>query len=320
MKVAYLPLYVRDWRSDPKVALLSWTERALYLDLLMLSWELGPLPADLPAILRAIGWDLDPTEGCAVVGRVLARFWKKAKAGWTNPRLELERERTEAMLDARSERGRRGAAGRWGKAQASSTDASSIAQASARQCVTNAKSMARAPEPEPSEDCSGLPSASESFPSGNPPPPSGSAAAPPPVVPGEEKPKPEKKPRKRVDVPEWTGELPAVLQRAPFPEKWARWLVYRRTEQKARAKVTQIAGDEQLAYLASLGFEGACDALSTAMSNGWQGVFQPRGKPSNGHGGGANGAPRQSVGTVGRPSWMQRTSSRPQPVPSETKA
>lgn len=83
-KLAYLPLYVRDWRSDPQVQLLPWDARMLYLDMLLLSWELGPLPDDADGILRALG--------CPAVNRtvtdLLLRFFVRNVSGWTNARLE----------------------------------------------------------------------------------------------------------------------------------------------------------------------------------------------------------------------------------------
>ena len=41
--LAYLPLYVRDFWTDPKVLAMAWLEQAVYLRMLMLSWEAGPL-------------------------------------------------------------------------------------------------------------------------------------------------------------------------------------------------------------------------------------------------------------------------------------
>ncbi len=181
MKVAYLPLYVRDWRSDPKVALLSWSERAVYLDMLMLSWELGPLPTDAAAVLRGIGWDGDQAEGASIVERVLKAFWRRLKGGWENPRLEAERERTEALVERRSALGKKAAASRWDSVRHADGNASGIAVGIAD---GNPKRMPRAPEPEPEPEPEPFPSSEESLKSDTPSLRSGVGAAAPGMTPG----------------------------------------------------------------------------------------------------------------------------------------
>ena len=137
MKAAYLPLYVRDWRSDPKVAFLEWSERALYLDMLMLSWELGPLPNDARKILRALG---APHAEDAVMS-LLRTFFEHSEEGWTNPRLEAERDRTERLVAANAARGRRSVRSRRARVTHESLGRGSH--------VTPTSQGTRAPEPEP---------------------------------------------------------------------------------------------------------------------------------------------------------------------------
>jgi uncharacterized protein YdaU (DUF1376 family) len=92
---AYLPLYVRDFLTDPKVLAMAWLEQAIYLRMLMMSWEAGPLPGDPVTIERMIGLGadhrIDPSS--ASIEAVLAACWQKTEEGWINPRLESERER-----------------------------------------------------------------------------------------------------------------------------------------------------------------------------------------------------------------------------------
>lgn len=156
VKAAYLPLYVRDWRSDARVALLDWERRALYLDLLLLSWELGPLPDNPTALARTIGYPGGPGP----VEELLRDFFDKGDAGWTNPRLEYEREKVRELMDQRRAAGSKGASARWqthSKGNAVANGGGNGGANGKRNAIANGKTMARAPEPEPSSDCSGLP-------------------------------------------------------------------------------------------------------------------------------------------------------------------
>ena len=102
-KPAYLPLYVRDWYSDPLVAGLPWIERQIYLCMLMLAWERGPLPDDTGEIELAIGWRplwvqhvdnqarAELMDIHAIIPWLLERFFHRTESGWVNLRLERER-------------------------------------------------------------------------------------------------------------------------------------------------------------------------------------------------------------------------------------
>lgn len=164
MKVAYLPLYVRDWRSDPQVAFLEWAERALYLDMLMLSWELGPLPNDARKILRALG---APHAEDAVMS-ILRTFFSQSDHGWTNPRLESERARTEKLVAANSARGRRSGRVRRRKSLASDSHVTPTS------LPRHSEDVRPEPEPEPEP----FPSSSSPPPTNPPPLRSGGASAP----------------------------------------------------------------------------------------------------------------------------------------------
>ena len=57
MKNPYLPFYAQDWRGDPKVAMLSYEERGVFLELLTICWTLNDscaIPDDNDAIARIL--------------------------------------------------------------------------------------------------------------------------------------------------------------------------------------------------------------------------------------------------------------------------
>ena len=95
-KLAYLPLYVRDFLSDPNVIALNWIQQAVYLRLLMLSWEVGPLEAPAPVLARQIG--RHEPEAVAEVETVLETCWTHADGHWLNARLEVERDRANGLV------------------------------------------------------------------------------------------------------------------------------------------------------------------------------------------------------------------------------
>lgn len=86
---------------------------------------------------------------------------------------------------------------------------------------------------------------------------------------------------KRRSIPEWRGEVPDKLRASPFPDAWRRWLTFRREEHKARAKVTQSAGDAQLSEFAEWGVARAVAAIEHTIKNQWQGIREPE-APRNG--------------------------------------
>jgi len=266
MKPAYLPLYVRDWRSDPKVALLSWEERMLYLDMLMLSWEHGPLPDDPARILRALGAPHPPELVLALFGSL----WSRVDAGWVSPRLERERARTEAAISSNAKRTEAASRARWIR------DGQRDGQRDVHpHGYRNDHPRAPEPEPVPSDSVSPVADSSSSRSSSEE---SGTPSAP-ACLPGMAPPK--KTRSKRTEAPEWSGEVPKALRRESFLSAWGRWLTYRRVEHRARVKVTQTAGDAQLAEFVGWGVDRSCRAIAFTMKNQWQGIREPE-EPRNG--------------------------------------
>lgn len=121
-RLAYLPLYVLDFLTDPLVLRMTWIEQAIHLRMLMASWEAGPLPNDVDMIARMIdGYRLNHElsraryNTASSVRLVLGACWVRTKEGWISRRLEDERayarsvvetnrRRTEAATDARRRR------------------------------------------------------------------------------------------------------------------------------------------------------------------------------------------------------------------------
>ena len=102
----FFPLYVRDFLTST----IGWTaeERGHYLTLLMISWDRGGLPTDLPALER-----LSP--GVTVCWELLEGKFPVAEDGLRrNSRLEGHREKA---LDIRRKRSEAGAKGAQAKAK-----------------------------------------------------------------------------------------------------------------------------------------------------------------------------------------------------------
>lgn len=106
VKKAYLPLYVRDFLSDPIVLGMTFTEQAVYLRMLMLSWEVGPLRGDTDRLARMVGLARDVVHDSErrAVENVLGLCWSQSGDGWTNPRLERERQRSDVILEGQRAR------------------------------------------------------------------------------------------------------------------------------------------------------------------------------------------------------------------------
>jgi hypothetical protein len=69
--------------------------------------------------------------------------------------------------------------------------------------------------------------------------------------------------------------IPPPLDTPAFREKWESWHEYRR--QRKLPKLTPIGAASQLAKLAKWGEPAAIAALDQSISQGWQGVFEPKG-------------------------------------------
>ena len=109
-RLAYMPFWVERWLTSPDVRMMSFAERGLYLEMLAWSWIMGPLPADPKRLARLLGADVQEIEG--LLPAVLPK-WVACDGMLTNAKLEEERVRSAAVVDARSAAGRAGAAGRW---------------------------------------------------------------------------------------------------------------------------------------------------------------------------------------------------------------
>ena len=242
----YLPLYVRDFWTDPKVQAMTWTEKAVYLQLLMLSWEEGPLPCpDEAADL------LGPSApGAEVVRRVYRLAWKEGPDGWTNPRLERERQHLIDLWgsDVQRERAHRG----WVTRRKNADGMPSASNGKPRASRGHAQTYQDQDQVQDQEIKNTPPS-----------PLSGGG------LPGIQLPRRASKPRK----PTWEGEIPERLRINGFPRLWGEWLAYRREE--VRAPVTQRSGDMALRELEAMGVDRAEKAIKHTIAKGWRGIREP---------------------------------------------
>lgn len=265
---AYLPLYVRDFLTDPNVMMMRWIDQAIYLRMLMASWELGPLPDDDEMVFRLIqgdhlassleGYGVDCGRGGfafggreghqfdihAAIRGVLETCWEMSGDEWVNPRLEVERQHALETMSKNSGRTAAGWKTRW---------------ANAEQVLNNCSAMQSQDQDQDQKKKKRTP-----------PPPSG--------VP----------PSKKAKKPLWTGTLPEPLRRSDFELAWMGWLAYRSEE--IRKPVTQRSGDMALRELEALGAERAIAAINHTIAKGWQGIREA--EP------GRNG---QAVATVAKP-------------------
>jgi hypothetical protein len=75
------------------------------------------------------------------------------------------------------------------------------------------------------------------------------------------------------------SSVPELLRSAEFRESWIDWLVHRAELGK---KTTNNCKRQQLSKLAGMGKARAVNALRHSVSNGWQGIFEPK-EASNGN-------------------------------------
>jgi biotin operon repressor len=67
--------------------------------------------------------------------------------------------------------------------------------------------------------------------------------------------------------------LPENLDTEEFRDEWEAWQQHRREKQKP---LTPTAADRQLATLSGMGVTRAVAAIRHSLSNGWQGLFEPK--------------------------------------------
>jgi uncharacterized protein YdaU (DUF1376 family) len=267
VKKAYLPLYVRDFLSDPVVLGMTFTEQSVYLRMLMLSWEMGPLPGDVDRLARMVGLargdQVQEGERCAIRA-VLGLAWEEGTSGtWTNPRLERERVKTTEILEAQRERARKA---RSALATLSSNvrpdiraDVSpSASQQSQAQAQREEKRVSDSDSSHLSVESTEIGEVQEGGSA-----PGRSAATPSP-----------RRASKKARKPEWSGSLPPALAADPvFPESWSRWISFRRDE--LRKPVTQLSGEQALREIEAWGPERGVRAIEHTIARGWQGLREP---------------------------------------------
>jgi uncharacterized protein YdaU (DUF1376 family) len=236
---SYLPLYVRDWRSDAKVLLLPWDERALYLDMLMLSWELGPLPLDAQRIRTALGC---PHVVTSIV-TILVTFFVEGPDGWTNARLEKERAHWAALHEANKTRLEAANTARMAKrsrddSRDDSRDEVHDDPRNGFQAQAQAQAQKKNQSPERAHAREG---------GINPPREARNG---------------------KVSVVPWNGQVPQALRGGPFERAWADWLKYKHERGQA---VTQLSGDKAIAILVDAGVTAAVAAIDEAIAKGYTG-------------------------------------------------
>jgi len=115
MKTPYMPFFVGDYLSDTMG--LSCCEHGVYMLLLAVSWQRGPLPNDMDHLSR-----LAANPPIEALRYILDHFWTLTEKGWINARLEAERERVEALRERRSEAAKKAISARWNKGKPEDTN------------------------------------------------------------------------------------------------------------------------------------------------------------------------------------------------------
>jgi hypothetical protein len=98
-ELPYFPFYGSDWLGDSKVRRMPLEARAVHIDLICHSWDIGPIPAD-------------PDEASHLLGLPVKKFktlWPKVEVCWEsdgnggflNPRLEKVRAKQRAKRKGR---------------------------------------------------------------------------------------------------------------------------------------------------------------------------------------------------------------------------
>lgn len=97
---------------------MSLTEIGLYIKLLSLSWDKGPLPLETSRLARLAGTS---EEQFVELWEAVQPKWKRTKAGYINERLEAQRAERKAFADAQAEKAKRRWRGKSGNAGAYAT-------------------------------------------------------------------------------------------------------------------------------------------------------------------------------------------------------
>ena len=105
--------YPRDWLSSSAVRRMTYTERGIFLELLLFSWCDGGIPDDDVEIAKLLHITVGAWRKCAP--RIRPRFIPQGDGLLVNVRLEQVRAEQEAHARERSEAGKAGAKKRWQK-------------------------------------------------------------------------------------------------------------------------------------------------------------------------------------------------------------
>lgn len=97
------PFYAKDYYTGTSD--LSSTEVGVYSRGLAWSWDNGPLPLDDDRRSRAL---MSPPKEFAKVWPAIAHLWEQTPAGYTNKRLEAERQKQADYRKLQAEKGSKG--------------------------------------------------------------------------------------------------------------------------------------------------------------------------------------------------------------------
>jgi uncharacterized protein YdaU (DUF1376 family) len=133
----WMPLYIGDYLAETQH--LTAEESGAYLHLLMHQWRVGALPVNTETRRRIARVE---REAWGNTWAILERFFTRTEVGYTQPRLELEKLKSQQNREKFSNRGKLAAERRWAKPVASAEQGTSNAQAILTACSS--------PSPSPS--------------------------------------------------------------------------------------------------------------------------------------------------------------------------
>jgi len=137
----WMPLYVGDYLSA--TTRLTTEQHGAYLLLIMDYWKHGSLPNDDAVLAQITRMTPDAWSNAR---SILEAFFEVSDKHWKHARVEKELATASSNKQAASNRGKAGAAARWGNKNASS-NASSNAQAVPEQWMANSTSPSPSPSP-----------------------------------------------------------------------------------------------------------------------------------------------------------------------------
>jgi uncharacterized protein YdaU (DUF1376 family) len=131
-KAPAFQFYPKDFLSDGNVSGMALAERGAYITLLCFCWTDGSLPTDVGRLATMCG---APLKAFTATWPAVRACFHEQDGRYVNPRLDLERQKQAEHRGQQSQRGAKGADGRWRKHDLS------IAQASAKHPLSNAYDM-----------------------------------------------------------------------------------------------------------------------------------------------------------------------------------